>query len=94
MSAPASVLAAPLADFLSWGTDTLGKLIRNEINDEQAWAEVEARRTECMTAKEQARVRNLSDRALLDEAARRKFAPLAAPAETPPIVAPTEPPHG
>ena len=89
MSAPASVLAAPLADFLSWGTDTLGKLIRNEINDEQAWAEVEARRGECLTAKEQARVRNLSDRALLDEAARRKFSVV-----TPPVAAPVEPPHG
>lgn len=88
MSAP-SVLAAPLADFLSWGTDTLGKLLRNEIDDAQAWAEVEARRGECLSAVEQARVRNLSDRALLDEAARRKFAVV-----TPPVVAPAEPAHG
>ena len=47
MSAPlvpiAAAVAAPLADFFSWGLDSIGKLLRGEIDSEQVLAEVEQR---------------------------------------------------
>lgn len=92
MSNPA-VLPA-IMGLSSWIGDIAERLARKAIVEDQALAEMEQRRGECIAEIERARMQNLSDRALLDEAARRKFASVAAPSvETPPIATPTEPPH-
>lgn len=84
MSAPlAPLIAAPLVDFFSWGLDAVGKLLREEANEEQTLAEMERRRAECMAEIERGRAKTVSDRAVLDADADKKFGALSAPTPGP-----------